>query len=40
MESHDKMCCRLLSDSVLGYPTLIPFLFCWFNFLDKKAVKE
>ena len=25
---------------LLGYPTFIPLLFCWFNFLDKKAVKE
>ena len=30
------LCCCLLSDSILGYCILI----CWFNFLDKKAVKE
>ena len=33
-------CCCLLSDSILGYSILTPMLFCWFNFLDMKAVKE
>ena len=40
MGSQGKLCYRLLSDSIPGYPTLIPLLFCWFNFLDKKAVKN
>ena len=35
-----KLCCRLLSESIPGYSILIPILFCWFNFLDKKAQKN
>ena len=35
-----KLCCRLLSDSIPGYFILIPLLFCWFDLLDKKSVKE
>ena len=34
-----NLCC-LQSESILGYSVLTPILFCWFNFLDMKAVKK
>ena len=35
-----NLCCCLQSESILGYSILTPILFCWFNILDMKAVKE
>ena len=40
MGSQGKLCSCLLSDSILGYSIPILLMFCWFNFLNKKAVKE